>query len=129
MNIEQAIRSRLIADADIVALIGERVYPASAPQRQARPYIVYGLDDEERAPRRHGNLVDGQLAFDLVADTYAAVKDLQHKVRRCLDTWRDNAVRRVTVEGITDQYEAPADGAEVGFHHVLIRCRAWYLED
>ena len=41
MELEDALRTRLLADTAIAALIGERMYVLQAPQGVEVPYVVY----------------------------------------------------------------------------------------
>lgn len=41
MSASKALRARLIADATMTGLVGNRIYPGRAPQKTAMPYIVY----------------------------------------------------------------------------------------
>jgi hypothetical protein len=90
MSIETAIRSALINDTDVSALIGTRVFPMLLAQGYALPAISYQRISGPRP--RHTTDATGRVnaifQIDCWAETYSQARDLSAKVITCLDNHR-----------------------------------------
>lgn len=90
MSIETAIRSALINNAAVSALVGTRVYPMFLAQGYTLPAISYQRITGSR-PREQSDKtgrVNARFQVDCWADTYSGGRDLAGKVIECLDNHR-----------------------------------------
>jgi hypothetical protein len=88
--IEQAIRSALINNAAVTALIGTRVYPMFLAQGYTLPAISYQRITGNR-PREAADKtgrVNARFQIDCWAESYSGAHDLSGKVITCLDNHR-----------------------------------------
>jgi hypothetical protein len=84
--IEEALVTRLLADATVAAAVGTRIYPLVAPQGAAMPHIVYQRISGPRVHTHQGSdLAHPRFQFACNAATYAAAKALANAVREELD--------------------------------------------
>lgn len=84
--IEEAMVTRLLADATVAAAVGTRIYPVAAPQGATMPHIVYQRISGPRVHSHDGSdLAHPRFQFACNAATYAAAKALANAVREELD--------------------------------------------
>ena len=86
MSIEDGLRTHLIADGPVTALVSSRIYPLKLPQKPAYPALTYEIIAD--IPYRG---LEGDAALEVVrarihswAETFTASKDLAKKVRTAL---------------------------------------------
>jgi hypothetical protein len=86
MALEKALRSVLVADADVTALVDSRVYPEHRQQGNDLPAVVYQLvgTQPQNSAGGHTSLTRATMSFDCVATTYSGAKTLAEKVRQAL---------------------------------------------
>lgn len=98
---EQAIRSRLLADSGVSALVGTRIYVDEAPQVTGKtdpyPYIVMQTVSAEPGHVLAGydGLTDFRVHLDCYARTSAASRLIVSAIRNCFDGYRGT----ITVNG------------------------------
>lgn len=87
MSIKQGIRDELLADATLVALVGDRVYSEFARQRDDFPYITF-----QRIGMNTSLILDGidtlrdvTFRIDCYSRTVAEVETVKNRVRTILD--------------------------------------------
>lgn len=82
MDMEGALRARLLAAAPITALVGQRVYWVDRPQASALPAITLQIIDEDRAQHMQGFQATQQttVQIDIWADKYGQGKALKEAV-------------------------------------------------
>lgn len=90
MAIEEDVRALLLAQAGIVALVGDRVWPALVPDSSDLPALGYFRVDTRRVYSHEGRsgLARPRFQLDCYAGTYAQVAALAAAVRAALDGWR-----------------------------------------
>lgn len=105
---EAAIRSVLVADADVARLLGTRIYPVIAPASAAVPFGTYRRSAVQRQHSLSGptGVVTVILALDLYAESYEAVRDLADRCRRALDGWGGTSPESVEVNNVSLDNEA-----------------------
>jgi len=109
--IEDALRSVLLADAAVSALVGTRVAPMKLPQGGTLPAIVYqristiprmGMESEVGPTR-------SRVQLSLWADTFQQVRALTTAVRAALQGWSGPAagvdIKLVSLANWLDDYE------------------------
>ena len=77
-SLEQGIRSILIADTDVSALVVARVFPWMRQQGTTFPAIVYELDgiEPEQGLDGYQSLTRAELSISNIAETYGGAKTL-----------------------------------------------------
>lgn len=87
MLIEEALRSHLVTDAGLAALVGDRVYPIKTPQRPTLPAVVYFRVSGVRTYEQQGPaaLCSARFQFDVVARTYAEARGVGEQLRLAMD--------------------------------------------
>lgn len=105
---EAAIRSVLVADADVANLLGTRIFPVIAPASAAVPFATYRRSAVQRQQTLSGpgNLTTVILAIDLYAESYEAVRDLADKCRLALDGYSGLSPESVRVHQTSLDNEA-----------------------
>jgi hypothetical protein len=83
LTIEDAIVSRLI---DEIPSLGGRIYPVSAPQKVALPYIVYKRISTVRSPTlcEQGSR-EVSIQFDIYGRTYPEMRSLREDLREAFE--------------------------------------------
>jgi hypothetical protein len=105
---EAAIRSALVADADVANLLGTRIFPVIAPASAAVPFATYRRSAVQRSQSLSGptGVTTVILALDLYAESYEAVRDLADKCRLALDGYGGTSPESVIVENTSLDNEA-----------------------
>jgi hypothetical protein len=141
MTGEQAIRTRLLSIGAITALIGQRIWPHTAPSSSAAhtlPYIVYRAVDKVHEHHLNGasGVCFSRVQLDLIAVDYEAVKILANTVREALDGFRGDVtvgtdlvrVVHCNLELEIDDYDPPIDGSQKGRFRVIHDWKVGYQE-
>lgn len=86
---EAAVRSTLVGNAGVAAIIGSKVYPVLAPASAALPFVTWRRIGVQRQQSLSGpvGMPTVLLSVDVFAETYEGVRDLADAVRVCLDGW------------------------------------------
>ena len=125
---EEALRSLLISDTDVAALVTARVYPENAPQGVALPFIVYTVvsgDHDHHMSAASGN-VRLRFQIDCYHRAFTTVRDLGNKVRLALDGYAGTvttangslAVQGILLDSDSNSFRAPDDGSNQGIRRV-----------
>lgn len=82
MDMESALRARLLAAATVAALVGNRVTWIDRPQMAALPAITLQIVTDERAQNYKGfdGLQPGYVQIDVWSLSYAAAKALKEAI-------------------------------------------------
>lgn len=108
--IEDDLRTEVLADAGISALIGTRYYPGVLPQKPTYPAVVAQVVSNVDEPTLDGvaNIVRARVQINAWAETYASARSVVDSVRALLDgttgTWSGTKVGSVRVENEIDTY-------------------------
>ena len=89
MALGAAIRDILIADAAVLALVSNRIYPNQVKQNEAYPHLVYNLvGNTPTDTKDSGRFFDNtRVQVDCYAIDYGDCEDLADKVRTALDRY------------------------------------------
>lgn len=100
MAIGPELRTYLLADASILATVGQRIYPIRLPQNPTLPAITYLKVSGLRHYKTNGpqNLSRPRVQIDCWATTYAAALSLAEDVRQALEGY-SGAMGTKTVQG------------------------------
>jgi len=101
-SLEQGIRSILIADADVSALIVARVFPWMRQQGTTFPAIVYELDgtEPEQGLGGYQSLTRAELSISSIAETYGGAKTLAGHVRDALNGYTGTPTDGVAIKSL-----------------------------
>jgi|GEM_PF-4454485 hypothetical protein len=113
MALEIAIRSLIVNDATVNAVVSGRVYPWTHQQGADFPLIVYTLDGTEPTQGMNGHLdlTRAVLTVESIAETYSAAKDLAGKVRSVLNDYSGTSETVVIKSLVHDNDTASIDGS------------------
>lgn len=128
LAIHAAIREKILSISGVSALVGTRVYPDAGPQGVTFPYVVITRTDcnrhraTNRAAMKSAESIYGVTAWATSRAGASALSELMMADTTGLDGFAgvmgsgDNAVtvQIATVDNISDGYEAPQSGGELG---------------
>ncbi len=96
-SIEEGLKTYILADANITAEIGQRLYFVEAPQGESYPYATYRVISDPHDPESFGNVNTGQPRIQISVwdkDRYNAQKIAQ-KIRNRIQHYQG------TMDGVT----------------------------
>jgi hypothetical protein len=99
---EKSVADALIADPDVSALVGERVYPVIAPESASLPFLTWRRQAVQRESTLSGpaGMATVTLALEVYATTYYAARDLADRCRSKLDGWHTDVGSSVSVRHV-----------------------------
>ena len=118
---EQVVRLALIADADVFAVVGSRIYPVLAPSSAALPLITWRRSSVLRTMGLGGptGVTTVTLSLEIYAETYEAVRELADLCRLALDGYGatvDNVVvSNVSLDNESDGFVQLQGGESAPF--------------
>lgn len=141
VEVEEGLRLWLLADADVQALAGNRVYPNDkVPQGAGYPRVLIQRSQGSRVRTFDGptDLAHPIIQLDCVALSYDQAKQLARAVKgtsadRKLDGFAGD-LHGVTVQGAhlqddeRDGFRLLTDGSDKGEHIVTLDFEIWHLE-
>ena len=111
MIVENAIRSHLLAQAGLTALIADKLYYVTAPQNVAAPYVVffkvsavpvYSLSGESR-------LVNARFQFSIFAGSYLETKQIAAQIQLALQDKCNQVIGGAGGVNVSVQFENEQD--------------------
>lgn len=136
MSIETSLRTALINDTDVAALVANsdspatyRIYPLRIAQGATLPAITYQRISGPREYMLSGptGRVRPRFQVDCWAGSYSIVKDLASKVRSALNglngSMGDDTVHGIELESERDGYEE-----ETEYRRVILEFKIPYIE-
>jgi hypothetical protein len=139
--IEEGLVQRLLADANVAAIVGgavNRIYPLVMPQRDKGqpanvPCVVYRRLSASRGMTfcEQDDLVNGTFQFDSYAANYTTARQLARHVRRRLVDFTGTLTDSDTthVDRIWLSTELDLDDPEPGLFRVSQTFTVWYREE
>lgn len=133
-GIEKEFSDRLVGDAQLRALVGDRIYPGTAKQGAARPYVVYKRSSTDPKPHFGGG---GDFAIAVIevravsdAGEYTQIKTIAERLRLLLHGWSDRSrnISACLLDRYQDATERPAGGKERGPEVVVLDFRLQYTQ-
>ena len=90
MSIETQLVARLKANANLVALVVDRIYPLTAPQNVVKPYITYQIINELGMQCMSGNTYqeDVRVQIDCWSLSYGQVISIKDEVKSSIALWK-----------------------------------------
>jgi hypothetical protein len=135
-DLELQVRAFLLAIPAVTDIVGERIFPAPAPQNTASPFVTFSRITADRNYTIYGpdKLTGGLLQIDCWSDapeyqgSYRIAKSLGIAVRQALHGFRGMMgalrIQETTIEAERDIFEAQDHTRRVSFDF-----RFWYDED
>jgi hypothetical protein len=121
VEVEEALREKLLADATVSSLLGSRLYPLQAPQNEPYPFALYARASwrQEMALAGPVNLKHASIRLSVYAASYASLKACVRAVEDDLQGYRgtlDGSVfaHYVGVSGGGDAVLPPQKAEEIG---------------
>jgi hypothetical protein len=134
MSASKALRARLIDDATMFGLVGNRIYPGRAPQKPTMPYVVYHrISTVRSATLDTGNtkVPEVRMQVDVIATTQSEVETILNQMRLVMDNFRGTS-SGVTVLGVSvdDEQDQPEfyEGSDTVFYHSSLDFSIIYRE-
>jgi len=134
MSIESSLRSYLLADSDISALVGDRIYPMTLPANSELPAIVYQTisNTREQVMNHKSGIAHPRIQLTCWCDTYSEVKNLAEKVRlRCdsiIGTVGSDDALMMIVDDMSDVIDIRPTVETNRKYGVRVDVVIWYLE-
>ena len=103
MIIGDAIYNILSNAAPLTALVGTKIYPVSAPQTTAFPFVVYSIGGGNVTDQKDGSspIDDNGLEIDCYAKSYRDAHGVANAIRTALDDYSGTAagivIRRIYI--------------------------------
>ena len=134
MAAEKAIRSILIDDGDVGALVGDRIFPIVRRENSALPAIVYQQISGVRDQMFSGpsGFVEARFQINCWAETYEGADELAEAVRGALNGY-NGTKESVVIQCIhlLDEGDMPsmlADNEGLSFHGKRLDFMVWFDE-
>jgi hypothetical protein len=132
--LEKAIRSLLVDDGSVAALVGNRVYPVQRKQGSALPAVVYqqitGVRDHTFAGA--SGFVASRYQITCWAETYGGADALADAVRAVMDgyagTKESVVIQCIHLQDEGDMPALVADNESLNFHGKRLDFMVWYDE-
>lgn len=130
--IVDGLRSVLVANAGINALVAGRVWSKRAPQRATLPFVLLHrqAEDHNLTLTDTGGLVFADFEIDCKAATPAGATALADLVLALLDDYvgamGSNTCEAVLLDDVDDDYEEPQDKDDVGRHVTTLTLQIQY---
>lgn len=128
--IEYAVRSILADNAGVAALVANRIYYVTAPQKVTAPYLVISKVSGARQPYAHGatiNFTSPRFQVSIFATTYLAAKQIAQAVQAVLGDYKgtseSTAIEATFYDNEVDYYDE-----DIGFYSVAMDFLVWYKE-
>jgi len=121
--IEEALRTKVLADSDVASAIGSRLYILKLPTNPTYPAVTYFKVSN---PRHHDlDIAMPRFQFDVWADSYITARDLATSLRKALQrekgNWSGVSVLQAVYEGETDMYEPDTE-----IYHIALDFKILY---
>ena len=126
MQIESILRSVLVADPAVAALVGTRAYQTALPREPTFPAITYQM--VSRVQDSLTGIVQARMQYTCLATTWKGAADLADAVRCCLHGYRgvrDGArIEEIQYAGQHDDYDETT-----GIYWIPVDMIVTYLEE
>lgn len=129
----EAIRDILLADGDVVASVGQRIYPQRAPQGASLPRIILRQSSEEDSPTmespREDELTNPGISVECFAATSGAALELGRAVRAKMNGARaivgDESIRSIRILSAVESEEPITDAGEEPVFLYTLNLSVW----
>lgn len=122
---ESKIIDRLLEDATLAAVVGNKVRPNFAAAADSAPYVIVRRISGGRYNTLTGgsDSSDALVQIDLIGSTYSQVKSMAAACAASLNGWSSTAAApRIYMVHLTDESDddfSPTDGGDYVVHRVI----------
>lgn len=117
MGLGLEIYTLLYADTTVKGLVGTRIYPQVARQKENRPHIIWTVISTDREQKLDApvGLATHNVQFDCINATYDSAQTLCDAVRKAIDGYNGTpSTDKIEEITVTNEMDMPsADGTEV----------------
>ena len=109
---QEAVYSILANNANVIALLGAKIYPTFIPENQNFPALIYRITEKQPHDTKDGPIgSEDTLLIELYNEEASAVLNIADVVRTALDRYRGTVasviIDRVVYEGESDEVLIP----------------------
>lgn len=132
---QEALYYELMHDDALVALIGERLYPAPAPETAVMPFMTYQRTDKSRERHQGGSsgMARPIYQFDIWAASELAAHNVMEAFEAVIENFRGElgeagdavTVPRALIESDRDEFVPPSDASQRGAHRITAEVSIW----
>ena len=132
MSLEKAVRSVLVNDATVAALVVARVYPQRRPMGTAVPALIYQnvTSETNQAVATQGGIKRTRLSVECIDRTYGGVKTLRNAVEAALinytGTLEGETINSLRLEMAVDIDETNEPAGEFGSFRTILDFVIWH---
>lgn len=132
--IDESIRLKLIADADVADIVDDNIYANKAPQDTVLPYVVYRMlnENEEMCSDGATGLESCTIEFDCMASSRSSSRLTAKAIWDALKNYRGMLTNdyhlqgAFRTQGADDDFDEPVDAADSGIFHRVLPLTLWY---
>lgn len=131
---EAVLRSALVANATVTALLGARVYPVLAPASAALPFVTWRRTGIERSQTLGSPMGVPRVTveYSIYATTYEQARDVADAMRVCLDGYGGTAdnteVKQTSLETESDDFVTLAGADMPPVYQITQTYDVWWQE-
>jgi hypothetical protein len=132
MSLEKAIRSVLINDAGVSAIVGSKVYPQQRPSGKLLPVIVYQtvFQSINQALEAQSGIRRSRLSIEVMDNAYGDTKDLLKAVEDALidysGTVEGEIIHSTRLESAVDIEESNDPASQFGTYRTIMDFIIWH---
>lgn len=132
--IGKVIRTTLLADAGISAVVGSRIHPNVLPMNTSFPAIMYTVLNTKSDSHLSGTtgIAESMLQLDAYGQDYSELLSLMELVRLELQSIRGTYdsvfINMVDLDSSYDGFDRPEDGSDLGLYRVIHTYNVYYQE-
>jgi hypothetical protein len=132
---EAVLRSALVGDTSVTAIIGSRIYPVLAPASAALPFVTWRRSGIERGQTLSGpvGLPRVSVEYSIYGATYEQARSAADAMRVVLDGYGGTAdnttVRQTSLEDESDDFVTLAGADLPPVYQVTQRYDLWWTEE
>lgn len=116
ISIIRQIRSILLNNANLVSLVGNKIFPLVAEAETKNPFIVIKRNSLTVSYTKDSNINDDNIIIlSIIADDYEKVVQIAEEVRSSLENYRDNFILESRITNVSDNYNYDIYNIDISF--------------
>lgn len=131
---ESVLRSALVGNTSVTAIVGSRIYPVLAPATAALPFVTWrrtGINREQTLSAPMG-VPRVSVDYSIYATTYEQARDAADAMRVCLDGYGGTAdnteVKQTSLENESDDFVTLAGADMPPVYQITQTYDVWWQE-
>ena len=131
---EAVLRTALVANAAVTALVGSRIYPVLAPASAVLPFVTWRRTAIERSQTLGSPMGTPRVSveYSIYATTYEQARDVADAMRVCLDGYGGTAdnteVKQTSLENESDDFVTLAGADMPPVYQITQTFDIWWQE-